>query len=129
MLILAYCCPCVVYGMVRSTFTGKPDNCVQDAAIFYLSALCCLAPALGAINRYEMREKYNIVGLHQSETAGAKKYFEGKTSNELLGKKDGHGLISVLPPVVGISLICRIWLPGIVAVFVLFAKRRGKLMS
>ena len=81
--------------MVRSTFTGKPDNCVQDAAIFYVSAMCCLAPALGAINRYEMREKYNIIGLHQSETAGAKKYFDGKTNNELLGKKDGHGFISV----------------------------------
>ena len=98
LIVPAYCCPCVVYGQVRSTFTGKPDNCVQDAAIFYLSALCCLAPALGAINRYEMREKYNIIGLHQSETAGAKKYFDGKTNNEVLGKKDGHGFISVIPP-------------------------------
>ena len=95
---LAYCCPCVVYGQLRSTFTGKPDDCVQDAAIFFFSAYCCLAPALGAINRYEMREKYNIVGLHQSETAGAKKYFEGKNNNELLGKKDGHGFISVHTP-------------------------------
>lgn len=128
-LILAYCCPCVVYGMVRSTFTGKPDNCVQDAAIFYFSAICCLAPALGAINRYEMREKYNIIGLHQSETAGAKQYFDGKTSNELLGKKDGHGLISVCFPIRGNSLICRIWLLGIAVVSVLFARRRGKLMS
>ena len=115
--------------MVRSTFTGKPDNCVQDAAIFYCSALCCLAPALGAINRYEMREKYNITGLHQSETAGAKKHFDGKANNELFGKKDGHGLISVSPPVVGMSLICRIWLLGIVVVFALFARRRGKLMN
>jgi hypothetical protein len=82
---------------VRSTFTGKPDDCVQDGGMFCLAGLCCLAPALGAINRYEMREKYNIVGLHQSETAGAKKFFDGKTNNELLGKKDGHGFISVLP--------------------------------
>jgi hypothetical protein len=94
---LAYCCPCVTYGQVRSTFTGKPDECVQDAAIFYLSAICCLAPALGAINRYEMREKYNIIGLHQSETAGVKKHFEGKANNEFLGKKDGHGFITVSP--------------------------------
>jgi hypothetical protein len=81
--------------MVRSTFTGKPDNCVQDGGMFCAASFCCLAPALGAINRYEMREKYNIIGLHESETAGAKKYFEGKANNEVLGKKDGHGFISV----------------------------------
>jgi hypothetical protein len=45
-----------------------------------------------------MREKYNIVGLHASETAGAKKYFDGKSNNEVLGKKDGHGFISVCNP-------------------------------
>ena len=95
---VAYCCPCVVYGTVRSTFTGKPDDCVQDGAIFCVSSFCCLAPALGAINRYEMREKYNIIGLHQSETAGVKKHFEGKPSNELLGKKDGHGFLTVSVP-------------------------------
>jgi hypothetical protein len=65
--------------------------------MFCLAGLCCLAPALGAINRYEMREKYNIIGLHQSETAGVKKHFEGKASNEVLGKKDGHGFITVCP--------------------------------
>lgn len=97
-MCVAYCCPCVVYGTLRSTFTQKPDDCVQDGAIFCVSAMCCLAPALGAINRYEMREKYNIIGLHQSETAGVKKHFEGKTSNELLGKKDGHGFITVYFP-------------------------------
>ena len=42
-----------------------------------------------------MREKYNIIGLHESETAGVKKHFEGKSNNELLGKKDGHGFITV----------------------------------
>jgi hypothetical protein len=92
---VAYCCPCVVYGMLRSTFTGKHDDCVKDAAIFYLSAMCCLAPALGALNRYEMREKYNIIGLHKSETAGAQKYFDESKNSEVFGKKDGHGLISV----------------------------------
>ena len=97
---VAYCCPCVVYGTVRSTFTGKPDDCVQDGAIFCVSSFCCLAPALGAINRYEMREKYNIIGLHQSETAGVKKHFEGKSNNEVLGKKDGHGFITVLHPLI-----------------------------
>ena len=45
-----------------------------------------------------MREKYNIIGLHQSETAGVKKHFDGKTSNEVLGKKDGHGFITVHSP-------------------------------
>jgi hypothetical protein len=104
--MVAYCCPCVVYGTVRSTFTGKPDDCVQDGAIFCVSSMCCLAPALGAINRYEMREKYNIIGLHASETAGAKKYFDGKSNNEVLGKKDGHGFISVPPPPLSPELFC-----------------------
>jgi hypothetical protein len=113
---------------LRSTFTGKPDDCVQNAAIFFFSAYCCLAPALGAINRYEMREKYNIIGLHQSETAGAKKYFEGKSNNELLGKKDGHGFISVCVPFKHVVNCVRIWLLGTVAVFVRFARRRGRLM-
>jgi len=104
-----YCCPCVVYGTVRSTFTGKPDNCVQDGGMFCLAGLCCLAPALGAINRYEMREKYNIIGLHQSETAGVKKHFEGKASNEVLGKKDGHGFITDLVTYYccGICALCQ----------------------
>jgi hypothetical protein len=42
-----------------------------------------------------MREKYNIIGLHASETAGVKKHFDGKNNNEVLGKKDGHGFITV----------------------------------
>jgi hypothetical protein len=109
----ACCCPCVVYGNIRSQFKGKPDECVQDAAIFFFSSYCCIAPALGAINRYEMREKYNIVGLHQSETAGAKPYFEGKANNEILGKRDGHGLISVLSfmalLIVGFGYLVLLW--------------------
>jgi len=84
--------------MIRSQFKGKPDDCVTDAVIFFLSSYCCLACALGAMNRYEMREKYNIIGLHQSETAGAKKYFDGKENKEVFGRKDGHGFISVNPP-------------------------------
>ena len=44
-----------------------------------------------------MREKYNIIGLHASETAGVKKHFDGKNNNEVLGKKDGHGFITVPP--------------------------------
>jgi hypothetical protein len=119
----------VVYGTVRSTFTGKPDDCVQDGAIFCVSSMCCLAPALGAINRYEMREKYNIVGLHASETAGAKKYFDGKSNNEVLGKKDGHGFISVFPFPVVCGVDGRIWLLGIVVVFVLSVRKREKLTT
>lgn len=42
-----------------------------------------------------MREKYQIIGLHESETAGVKKHFDGKANNEVLGKKDGHGFITV----------------------------------
>ena len=67
--------------------------------------MCCLAPALGAINRYEMREKYNITGLHKSETAGAKKYFDENKNSEVFGKKDGHGLISVFFPLLRSQLM------------------------
>jgi len=81
--------------MVRSTFKGTPDSCVQDSAIFFLSAYCCLAPALGAINRYEMREKYHVTGLHKHDSA--KKYFDEAKNKEVLGKKDGNGFISVSP--------------------------------
>jgi hypothetical protein len=128
LLILAYCCPCVVYGTLRSTFTQKPDDCVQDGAIFCVSAICCLAPALGAINRYEMREKYNIIGLHQSETAGVKKHFEGKTSNEVLGKKDGHGFITVYFPTQPCSLFIPFSAPVLSRLSFLVA-RAGSLVS
>ena len=65
----------------------------MDSAIFFVSSYCCIAPALGAINRYEMREKYNIIGFDKHQDM--KKHFEGKENKELFGKKDGHGLIGV----------------------------------
>lgn len=63
---LAHCCPCITYGRLRSKFLGT-DDCATHATIFYFTSACCLSPLLGAVNRYEMRERYNIIGLDQTE--------------------------------------------------------------
>jgi hypothetical protein len=75
-----------------------------------------------------MREKYNIIGLHQSETAGVKKHFEGKTSNEVLGKKDGHGFITVFFPIEPCSLSIPFSAPVLSRLSFLVA-RAGSLVS